>query len=1093
MTTALVLSGGGARGSFEVGVIKCLYIHFGVYPDLLATTSVGSINGVKLAEARVGVAADHLLALQQLEQIWYRLEINDDMYLPAPWLATLLTAPVSGPAIRAAMAGEGGADVDPGSSLLESPLAVHLALLLAALVAPGEIATAVRGTREPSLFRLDPIDMKLRDPANLDQSKVARGIPITMAVTSLESGALRYVRGDGQFVERDGRTPVASAIPATIGRCQSQADAFATLLDEVSQRRAERATSTSPVRRRQLDRELRSLRARAENAFKALQSCLISPGPAVPATVDLIDGVIASASMPAVFPPVRLGLENYVDGGVLEIVPVTIALKQGATEVYAVLASSMSLPKTMSFARKGFLSILEQALVEVTLKEVARDDLAPSNPRGIPIHVIAPSFDVHGTTEIEPGLIAIAKDYGYLCAGDVVTATPGFDRARSALLSDGITMLRRDTWELESTFSEPPDPGLRHAYLEELRLRKWILKILVATRRALSAPTPPNAFQWHAHWERHSSSDPAIVIPDPWSKLVSLSGTPTEAESPATYLPDGWLLREIGADQLHQLLKGATFVLAGPDEAAGVGLASAATVELPDHTVADLPKVPAGDTLLREADSPVVWYCDGRYRYGSLTPQIIAALGLTGSPVRFVPHGGLAQIPAGGSLFWVGGLVVTDSTATPLRAWQPTPQREGSSSSTECYLYNRTLLPITVSQLAIVGDSTGAFTVNTATPLVVYPGNRETVRVTFHPTQAGPILATLSVDCDDPTVPQLWVPVVTSATPIGPHGRLTVSPTMLAFPDTALGHPSAGELVVENIGDADAAITEIALIDETPSQQFVVPVVMPPPIPSTTLQPLALIGFAPNQRGTAQATAVLRVSGGSGYVESHHVKLTGRGIAPVIALNPEVLDFSDVAPGQLKSLALDVANDGDDTLTLSGIFTVQGRSGSFLFQPVPSLPALIAPGATETIQITYASSEPPGTVDETVYEFVSDDPFKPRVRLTVRGTVAGSRIEVRPDFVDFATVNVTPAVQTVTVHNGGSTSVAVNEVMLESGRSFRLVGLPMRPFTVPAGGQQGFQLEFTAKAYGHYVDRVVVLSDDHRRPVIRNTVEATLL
>ncbi|HTJ83795.1 MAG TPA: patatin-like phospholipase family protein, partial [Polyangiaceae bacterium] len=53
--TALILSGGGARGSYEVGVLSYLYDHLAkvrrIQPkfDLILGTSVGAINGCFLA------------------------------------------------------------------------------------------------------------------------------------------------------------------------------------------------------------------------------------------------------------------------------------------------------------------------------------------------------------------------------------------------------------------------------------------------------------------------------------------------------------------------------------------------------------------------------------------------------------------------------------------------------------------------------------------------------------------------------------------------------------------------------------------------------------------------------------------------------------------------------------------------------------------------------------------------------------------------------------------------------------------------------------------------------------------------------------
>ena len=49
MNTALVLSGGGARGDFQVGAIRYLYDH-ALWPNIICGASVGAINAVKLAE-----------------------------------------------------------------------------------------------------------------------------------------------------------------------------------------------------------------------------------------------------------------------------------------------------------------------------------------------------------------------------------------------------------------------------------------------------------------------------------------------------------------------------------------------------------------------------------------------------------------------------------------------------------------------------------------------------------------------------------------------------------------------------------------------------------------------------------------------------------------------------------------------------------------------------------------------------------------------------------------------------------------------------------------------------------------------------------
>jgi NTE family protein len=81
MPLAIALSGGGARGDFEVGALRALY-NRGLRPDIVCGTSVGAINGAAIAQGDGG--------LEQLEAVWRGLQQNSDMYLFDPQLVTAL-------------------------------------------------------------------------------------------------------------------------------------------------------------------------------------------------------------------------------------------------------------------------------------------------------------------------------------------------------------------------------------------------------------------------------------------------------------------------------------------------------------------------------------------------------------------------------------------------------------------------------------------------------------------------------------------------------------------------------------------------------------------------------------------------------------------------------------------------------------------------------------------------------------------------------------------------------------------------------------------------------------------------------------------
>jgi NTE family protein len=83
VTNGIVMSGGGARGAYEVGVLNYLYgefaRHFGHDPvfDVISGTSVGAINGTALA----ATAHDPANGMRLLESVWLEQALADVMRL----------------------------------------------------------------------------------------------------------------------------------------------------------------------------------------------------------------------------------------------------------------------------------------------------------------------------------------------------------------------------------------------------------------------------------------------------------------------------------------------------------------------------------------------------------------------------------------------------------------------------------------------------------------------------------------------------------------------------------------------------------------------------------------------------------------------------------------------------------------------------------------------------------------------------------------------------------------------------------------------------------------------------------------------------
>ncbi len=80
-TSAIVLSGGGARGAFQVGVLRQLMVEQGIVPKVISGVSIGAVNGF--------FAAQGPDQIKKLESFWREVETSRDVYR-SRWFAVML-------------------------------------------------------------------------------------------------------------------------------------------------------------------------------------------------------------------------------------------------------------------------------------------------------------------------------------------------------------------------------------------------------------------------------------------------------------------------------------------------------------------------------------------------------------------------------------------------------------------------------------------------------------------------------------------------------------------------------------------------------------------------------------------------------------------------------------------------------------------------------------------------------------------------------------------------------------------------------------------------------------------------------------------
>ena len=367
-STAFVLAGGGAKGAFEAGAVRYLVEELGVVPDVITAASAGSVLGVVLAQARtpeefrhrVNDATEDLLAMTRTESL----------FGSQPWVSALDGTPLGGAVGR--LMTERTRPPVPGGVL--------------GVPAPGPPDAPGWRPRRNLRDGLASLALVARSFPSLARApRLLRRNPGSVLTLEPLGRALRH--GDG------GIAPVDPALVARPG---------------LELRLAVTALGAGVLRYVTGDGTI-------------VEDDALTPAPGgASGPVDVLEGVLASSSVPLVFAPRHMADDVYVDGGVLQNIPVGAAVRLGATRIYAVLAVPLRpAPDRRDYARANMVGVFLRAVGDVAFIDRQKQNLAHPLPEGTTMTVVDPLVDVVGPFEVEPGLMRITLDYGWCRAADV--------------------------------------------------------------------------------------------------------------------------------------------------------------------------------------------------------------------------------------------------------------------------------------------------------------------------------------------------------------------------------------------------------------------------------------------------------------------------------------------------------------------------------------------------------------------------------------------------------------------------------------------------------------------------------------------------
>lgn len=534
--TALALSGGGSHGAFQMGAIRYLYTVEGLKPEIIAGCSVGSVNAIKLAEAGSGQQAKpHSQVVNELLELWRKRKSDSDLWnwtqpmkgrplLAADLLKYLRSGPPSiVPAPAPAQPSPPLPVIGPPSlGLLLQAVTANLTAQAAVAALEAAEAKAFLDAHEQSFMNLDPVYKDLQD--HIVSATVAdSGTILRLAMVSLESGTLRYVTEKGSIVERDGVTALDLGTHIVPPDCRAQEAKFKEAETEWKQATADRQKARSPQEKAEAAKIVKIALQAMEKTRGLLNSCLAS-GPVVPNTLDVRDGVLASASIPVAFPPVLLAGEHYVDGGVRELLPLHVTARLGAETIYAVPCSALMRPYTPIKFLKPSEPWLDAAAIGIRMASLIYDEVgydeefidadllragearaasfvplpkATSPAGGFPypapvqlpgnckVVMIDPWTDFYDITQIIPELVELVMAYGWMRAYEECNEV-----TKAACDSDDIARYLYAIY-----IYGLPAAGYPQAKLDEARAE---VQVMVAKRVAAFGPNsvPPESAGW---------------------------------------------------------------------------------------------------------------------------------------------------------------------------------------------------------------------------------------------------------------------------------------------------------------------------------------------------------------------------------------------------------------------------------------------------------------------------------------------------------------------------------------------------------------------------------------------------------------------
>lgn len=498
-----VLSGGGARGAFEVGALLYLAASGRPEPAGICGTSVGAINTLALGEGFES-------GIPKLKGVWLSLLEGRDMLEWEPWVHDLRRRGVP---IHDLLTGR-----HDRIGIVDYLATLYTYSTTSAIEEAGSSALAI--------YNLEPIRRRLAE--NVDTTALQRASKaLRLVFVDLEAGYRHFVTESGEVITLTAQGRTRESLP------------YPTLQEALIHGAI--ASAAIPVAFRPESME-RSNGTRWTCVDGGVRDVL-----PMRAAFDLID----NDELPGI----------GSDIGIVALSAAPVGMMNRRRLIGGSFGEEGFSPATR---RENILTIGLRS-VSIAVDEVHLDEVHPlgQTPANVQVVHIGPSFNVGPTDGIDPGLIQISMAYGYMTAFDeyarIDRGLSDDDYERLWWNTNFIAQARRWAWDLENLVQFVPGPVWEPGLVVQIRNAKRIIFEFVTDRisrygtdslpEEISNPDVGNInvfTDWWNQWERHTprtthpdldpyaaADDPFARPSTPWDLLAGpRRGVSTPAESP---------------------------------------------------------------------------------------------------------------------------------------------------------------------------------------------------------------------------------------------------------------------------------------------------------------------------------------------------------------------------------------------------------------------------------------------------------------------------------------------------------------------------------------------------------------------------------